>query len=170
MSAEMWFGTDGRGEKGKQPPEQQSPVPVRVHSLTKAPGIEIREHVERLVRENAERQRRERATLKGNLSTPVADLGEGSEEDVLANASTLFLGNVAATLVGYVAGDRRNQPFARFGSPPEWAVNDAAGANLSFFEEDWGTPPIRVSRDRRYRPFEEDHGTAEDAVVRGRRH
>ncbi len=41
--------------------------------------------------------------------------------------------------------------FGSFKQPPEWCVDTSPQGLMSFFGEDWGAPPERVSRDRRYR-------------------
>jgi hypothetical protein len=134
----------------------------------------VRHHVEGLARAAREQRQMDRAVAaeRSEMPATLAELVASSVEDRIADASTILLGNALATLQAYVAGDRQNQPFARFGPPPEWAIDKSVEANLSFFEDDWGTPPRRVGRDLRYRPLPEDQlPAAEEPVVavRGRR-
>ena len=89
------------------------------------------------------------------MPATLAELVASSVVDKYANTSTILLENILISLQTYVAGDRKSQPFARFCCPPEWAIDKTPGADLSYFEKNWGTPPRRVGRDNRYRPMHE---------------
>lgn len=82
------------------------------------------------------------ACLKGNLGN-----------DRLENSAIHLFVPLLCNVHTYLAESpyKGRGMFGNFKQPPEWCVDTSPQGLNSFFGEDWGAPPERVSRDRRYR-------------------
>lgn len=77
------------------------------------------------------------------------------ESESFNEVTTRLLLSVHESLSQYIQGplDQRRGFLAPFCDPPEWCIDKGVNGNNSFFGEDWGQPPERISRDSRYRPL-----------------
>jgi hypothetical protein len=101
----------------------------------------------------------------GAIGTRSASDEKREAEPFNETTTRLFL-SVHERLAQYTQGpmEQRRGYLARFCDPPEWCIDKSVNGNNSFFGDDWGQPPERISRDSRYRPlpFESMFGGYED--------
>ncbi|KAI5208468.1 hypothetical protein E4T39_01272, partial [Aureobasidium subglaciale] len=100
-------------------------------------------------------------TMNGKRQEPIGTPfvpsvnGTRQESEPFNEVTTRLLMSTHESLSQYTQGpiEQRRGYLAPFGNPPEWCVDKSASGNNSFFSEDWGQPPERISRDSRYRPL-----------------
>lgn len=90
------------------------------------------------------------------IGTPSTSAPRKSrEQEPFNETSTRLLLAVHDSLSQYTHGplEQRRDYLAPFCDPPEWCIDKGPNGNNSFFGQDWGQPPERISRDSRYRPL-----------------
>ncbi|KAI5276724.1 hypothetical protein E4T47_00285 [Aureobasidium subglaciale] len=97
------------------------------------------------------------------VGSPPAPSVKGTRQDSepFNEVTTRLLISAHESLSQYAQGpiEQRRGYLAPFGNPPEWCVDKSASGNNSFFSEDWGQPPERISRDLRYRPLPSENNS-----------
>ena len=86
---------------------------------------------------------------------PVGTPHKTRESEPFNEVTTRLFLSMHESLSQYTQGppEQRRGYLAPFCDPPEWCVDKSANGNDSFFGEEWGQPPERISRDSRYRPL-----------------
>ncbi|THY23058.1 hypothetical protein D6D01_06097 [Aureobasidium pullulans] len=95
-------------------------------------------------------------TTQGRLNSgPIGTPHKTRESEPFNEVTTRLFLSMHESLAQYTQGppEQRRGYLAPFCDPPEWCVDKSANGNDSFFGEEWGQPPERISRDSRYRPL-----------------
>lgn len=85
---------------------------------------------------------------------------EEMNDMTIAEATAPLLDAAFGTLLGYA--DQTSESRARLSGwekSPDWLIDSSGKGNMSFFGEDWGPPPNRVSGTRRYQSTFHNPGT-----------
>ncbi|KAK4609219.1 hypothetical protein CLAFUW4_14281 [Fulvia fulva] len=95
------------------------------------------------------RSRTTAPAVNGNTSKSQVPWDEGLTRSLIP---------VYESLAAYVEGpiEKRRDYFSNWSKPPEWAIDRGPNGNNSFFDNTWGQPPARLSRDSRYRSIAAD--------------
>ena len=142
---EKWWRHDGRGQETLRAYLEQITIDYRKQK--------IEQDYERTKR-SLERQ----ATFRDNWSESSHSTAAPTSS-ATGDVTNHLLVPVFANLLSY-KDDVAPSHFNKWSPAPAWAVDNSTEGNKSFFGGDWGKPPTRVGRDRRYNPaFQEGRYT-----------